>query len=68
MGTTKQMPFLRYNNNPLFSAWYKPLFCKFPRWVFVFVVKKLEQFEVLKVVLLKIQLFGMLNHCSASSS
>jgi hypothetical protein len=26
---------------------------------------KLEQFEVLKVVLLKIQLFGMLNHCSA---
>jgi hypothetical protein len=29
---------------------------------------KLEQFEVLKVVLLKIQLFGMLNHCLARSS
>ena len=28
---------------------------------------KLEQSEVLKVVLLKIQLFGLLNHCSASS-
>jgi len=28
---------------------------------------KFEQFEVLKVVLLKIQLFGMLNHCSARS-
>jgi len=24
---------------------------------------KLKQFEVLKAVLLKIQLFGMLNHC-----
>jgi hypothetical protein len=29
---------------------------------------KLEQSEVLKVVQLKIQLFGMLNHCSAISS
>jgi len=28
---------------------------------------KFKQFEVLKVVLLKIQLFGMLNHCSATS-